>query len=83
LQENFNVWIGEKHKIIDVPFPPALYLVIIGLSGLLLVLWLRRSINLTEYIRKKRIKKRKPSESAKTETPLDKPEIDAKEIFRL
>jgi len=22
LQENFNVWIGEKHKIIDVPFPP-------------------------------------------------------------
>jgi hypothetical protein len=29
LQENFNVWIGEKHKIIDVPFPPALYLVII------------------------------------------------------
>ena len=21
LQENFNVWIEEKHKIIDVPFP--------------------------------------------------------------
>jgi len=56
-----------------------LYLVIIGFSGLLLVLWLRRSINLTEYIRKKRIKKLKPSELAKTETPLDKPEIEAKE----
>ena len=24
LQENFNVWIEEKHKIIDVPFPPQL-----------------------------------------------------------
>jgi len=56
-----------------------LYLVVIGFSGLLLVLWLRRSINLTEYIRKKRIKKLKPSESAKTETPLNKPEIEAKE----
>ena len=22
LQENFNVWIEEKHKIIDVPFFP-------------------------------------------------------------
>jgi hypothetical protein len=22
LQENFNVWIGEKHRIIDVPFFP-------------------------------------------------------------
>jgi len=23
LQENFNVWIEENHKILDVPFPPS------------------------------------------------------------
>jgi hypothetical protein len=33
LQENFNVWIGEKHKIIDVPISlPGL--VCAALSGL-------------------------------------------------
>jgi len=56
-----------------------LYLVFVGLSGLLMILWLRRSINVTEYSRKRRVKKLKRSESAKTETPLDKPEIEAKE----
>jgi len=56
-----------------------IYLVSVGLLGLLIILWLRRSINVTEYIRKKRIKKLKPSEAAKTETPLDKPEKEAKE----
>ena len=25
LQENFNVWIKEKHKIIDVPILPNVY----------------------------------------------------------
>jgi small-conductance mechanosensitive channel len=56
-----------------------IYLVCVGLFGLLIIFWLRRGINLTENKRKKRVKKLKRSESAKTETPLDKPEIEAKE----
>jgi len=55
------------------------YLFLVGLSGFFIILWLRRSINVTEHSRKRRIKKLKRSESAKTETPLDKPEMEAKE----
>ena len=56
-----------------------IYLVFVGMSGLLIIFWLRRRINVTEDNRKDRIKKLKRSESARTETPLDKPEIEAKE----
>ena len=56
-----------------------LYFAFVGLSGLLMTLWLWRSINKTEHSRKRRINKLNRSESAKTETPLDKPEIEAKE----
>ena len=56
-----------------------LYFAFVGLSGLLMILWLWRSINKTEHSRKRRINKLNRSESAKTETPLDKPEIEAKE----
>jgi small-conductance mechanosensitive channel len=55
------------------------YIVFVGFFGLLIVLWLRKNINRTEYRRKKRITKLKNSESAKTETPFDKPILEAKE----
>jgi len=56
-----------------------IYLISVGLVGLFILFWFRRNINRTEIKRKIRIKKLKRSESAKTETPLDKPELEAKE----
>jgi len=56
-----------------------LYFCLVGLSGILLIWWVRRKISRVEDLRSSRVKKLKRFESIKTTTPLDSPAQKAKD----
>ncbi len=57
----------------------AIYLLIVGICGILIIWWSDRRINRTERRRKHRIKKFKQFESVETSTPVDNPIREARE----
>ena len=56
-----------------------LYLCLTGATGLVILLWSNRRINSEEAQRRRRIKKLKRFEAARTDTPLDSPVHEARE----
>lgn len=57
----------------------AIYLLVVGICGVLVIWWSDRRINRTQRKRKKRIKKFDQFESVETSTPIDNPIKEARE----